>query len=71
VAERGHTHLFQVLIGQITEDREIDVVLGKTLRVLGHAEFFEPIRNLLHRRPRADLPATTKAESLAIVTKAL
>jgi len=48
VAERGDAYLFQVLIGQITKDREIDVVLSKALRVLGHAEFFEPIRNFLH-----------------------
>jgi hypothetical protein len=27
-------------------------VLGKALRVLGHAELFEPVRNLLHRGPR-------------------
>jgi hypothetical protein len=25
------------------------------LHILGHAEFFEPIRNLLHRRPPTDL----------------
>ena len=24
-------------------------IFGKTLRVLGHAELFEPVRNLLHR----------------------
>ena len=43
--------LFQVLIGQFGQDREIDVVLGKALRVLGHTELFEPVRNLLHRGP--------------------
>jgi hypothetical protein len=37
------------LICQVTKDREIDIVLGKTLRVLGHAELSEPVRNLLHR----------------------
>ena len=41
--------LFEVLIGQIAKDRDIDVVLGKALRVLGHAELFEPVRDLLHR----------------------
>jgi hypothetical protein len=46
--ERGDAYLFQVLIGQVTENREIDVVLSKALRVLGHAERFEPVRNLLH-----------------------
>jgi hypothetical protein len=29
--------------------RDIDPVLGKGLGVLGHAELFEPVRNLLHR----------------------
>ena len=28
---------------------EIDAVFSKTLRVLGHAERFEPVSNLLHR----------------------
>src|SRR6516164_869794 len=40
--------LLQVLISQIGKDLKIDAVLSKALRVLGHAEFFEPIRNLLH-----------------------
>ena len=42
---------FQVLIGQVGKDREINAVLGKALRVLGHAELFEPVRNLLHCGP--------------------
>jgi hypothetical protein len=40
--------LLKVLVGQVPKDRDIDSVLGKTLRVLGHAELFEPVRNLLH-----------------------
>jgi hypothetical protein len=43
------TKLFEVLIGQVAKDGGVDVALGKTLRVLGHAERFEPVRNLLHR----------------------
>jgi len=43
--------LFQVLIGQVAKDREINPVFSKTLGVFGHAEFFEPVRNLLHRGP--------------------
>ena len=38
----------KVLIRQFTENVDIYVALGKALRVLGHAEFFEPLRNLLH-----------------------
>jgi hypothetical protein len=37
------------LIGQTAEYRDIDIVLGKALGMLGHAELFEPVRNLLHR----------------------
>ena len=33
------------------EYRNINPVLSKTLRVLGHTELFEPVRNLLHRGP--------------------
>jgi hypothetical protein len=33
-------------------DRKINSVLSKTLPVLGHAEFFEPVGNLLHRGTR-------------------
>ncbi len=40
--------LLKVLVGQVAKDRDIDSVLGKTLGVLGHAEVFEPVRNLLH-----------------------
>ena len=38
--------LLEVLIRQMAEDREINTVLGKALRVLGHAEFFEPVRKV-------------------------
>jgi hypothetical protein len=27
----------------------MNVLVGKALRVLGHTEFFEPVRDLLHR----------------------
>src|SRR5215472_9260385 len=40
-----------MLIGQVGENGEINSVLGKALSVLGHAEFFEPICNLLHGGP--------------------
>ena len=39
----------------IREDREINAVFSKTLRVLGHAEFFKPVCNLLHRRAPTEL----------------
>ena len=45
--------VFQILIGQMAEYRNINFVVDKAFRVLGHAELFEPVRNLLHRGPRA------------------
>jgi hypothetical protein len=39
--------LLEVLIAQIAEDRHVNIVLGEPLDVLGHAELFEPLRNLL------------------------
>ncbi len=47
--------IFEVLIGQMRECRKINVVFGKALCVLGHAERFEPVRNLLHRGPHPHL----------------
>jgi hypothetical protein len=47
VLERN-AKVFEMLIGQVGENGPINVVLGEPLRVLGHAEFFEPICNLLH-----------------------
>jgi hypothetical protein len=35
-------------ISQMGKSRDIDPVVGKALGVLGHAEVFKPIRNLLH-----------------------
>jgi hypothetical protein len=43
-----HPDILEVLIGEMAEHRHIDLVLAKALRVLGHAELFEPVRNLLH-----------------------
>ena len=40
--------LFEIVIGQMREYRDIDVIFDKALGVLGHAEVLEPVRNLLH-----------------------
>jgi hypothetical protein len=37
------------LICEVRKHAEVDAIFGETLGVLGHAEFFEPVRNLLHR----------------------
>ena len=49
--ERCHANLFEVLIGQVAQNSEINMVFSKALNMLGHTELFEPVRNLLHRNP--------------------
>ena len=39
IAERRNTDLFEVLIGQVTQDREIDIVVGKALGVSDKPSF--------------------------------
>jgi hypothetical protein len=46
-----HADVLKVLIGQMAKCCETNPVFSKTLRVLGHAELFEPVGNLLHRGP--------------------
>src|SRR5262249_9460384 len=47
---KRNTNVLEVLVGEITQDTHvIDAVISKELGVLGHAELFEPVRNLLHR----------------------
>src|SRR5215831_3620756 len=51
------TDVLEVLISQMRESRDTDPVFGKALRILGHAELFEPVCNLLHRgTPSKDYP---------------
>jgi hypothetical protein len=47
--EEAGKAMFPTLSGQVPKDREIDAVFSKALRILGHAELAEPVRNLLHR----------------------
>ena len=55
MADRGDANLFEILVGQVTQNLEINIILGKALSVLPETEPFEPVRNLLHRRPSTDL----------------
>jgi hypothetical protein len=34
---------FEIVIAQVWKYGDIDIVLGKTFSVLGHAELFEPV----------------------------
>ena len=56
MAKRCDADLFKVLIGQLAQNSEIYIVLSKALSVLGHAEFFEPVRNLLHCKAPSHVP---------------
>src|SRR6516225_9218637 len=58
--ERGDTNLFEILIGQVTENIEINIILGKALSVLPKTELFEPVPNLLHQRPSTDLTLSVR-----------
>ena len=42
------THILEMLLGQVREDRDIYPVLGKALVILGQAERGEPFRNRRH-----------------------
>src|SRR5262245_4477831 len=53
--DRDDANLFEILVGQVTQNLEINIILGKALSVLPETEPFEPVRNLLHRRPSTDL----------------
>src|SRR6516162_10992104 len=53
--ERRDTNLFEILIGQVTQNLEVNIILGKALSVLPETKLFEPLQNLLHRRPSTDL----------------
>jgi hypothetical protein len=41
--ERRNANLFEILIGQVTQNGEINVVLGKALSVVPETELFEPV----------------------------
>ncbi len=41
------TDVLEVLIGQMAKCRDINRVLSEALGVLGHAELFESVRNLV------------------------
>jgi len=40
--------LLEILIGQMGKNRDVDAVLDEALRILGQANTFQPLRNMLH-----------------------
>src|SRR5215510_8102341 len=55
MTKRGNPKFFQILVCQTRQDTKADIILGKARSVLPETEPFEPVRNLLHRRPSTDL----------------
>jgi hypothetical protein len=50
---------------------KLNSVLSKALRVLGYTEFFEPVGNILHRRPADDRSSRFLAQSLPALANRL
>jgi hypothetical protein len=58
VAEQD-ADFFEVMICEMRKRSNRNAVLLKTLRILGHAESFEPVSNLLHTGSSAAHDATS------------
>jgi hypothetical protein len=71
VTERYNANFFEVLIGQVAEDGEIDIVLSKVVSVLGHADLLKPIRNLLHRGGTLELLSAPRLDAVSLSNKGL
>ena len=48
-----NAEVLEILLCQIADDREVNGVVGEALGVLGQAELFEPVCDLLHRNASA------------------
>jgi hypothetical protein len=44
------------LVREVGKDAQVNAIFDKAIGVLGHAEFFEPVCNLLRRSHRMPLP---------------
>lgn len=51
-----NSHVLQVLVGQMSEDGDINFIFGKTLRVLPETKSLKPVNNLLHFASRVTGP---------------
>ena len=50
-----NAEIFEILLCQIADDREVDSVIGEASGIFGQTELSEPVRDLLHH----DFPPTT------------
>ena len=60
VAKRN-TDILQVLVSQMREYRDVNLIFGKTLRVLPETKSLKPVGNLLHIASRFTGPYSTVA----------
>ena len=60
---KRNANVFQILIGKMGEYGNVNLILGKALRVLPKTEFLKPVRNLLHRGPRRVSSVIRKARA--------
>ena len=56
------TTILEILTYQVSKNVHIDAVFSKALRILGQAELFEPVRDLLHRDPFQRIHRTLTSE---------
>jgi hypothetical protein len=59
--ERSNTNLFEVLIGQVREDREINIILDKRWAYSDRPSFSSQSANCCIARLPADSPRPTRA----------
>ena len=64
-----HTEVFEVLFRQISQNREINGVLGEALGVFSHSERCQPLGNIfhgnLHRSERKNTGSADDAKTFA------
>ena len=71
MAERYNANFFEVLIGQVAEDGEIDIVLSKVVSVLGHADLLKriPTRRIAAAPP--ELLSAPRLDAVSLSNKGL
>jgi hypothetical protein len=57
-----YANVLEILISQMGQRRDVNSVLSKALRVLGHAEPSEPLRNLSHCGALSHAPCDAPVE---------
>ena len=64
-----HTQFFKVILCQITDNRQIDRILGEALRVFSEFKRCQPVCDVFHARPAAFDPGFRRLPHAAILTR--